>query len=143
MQIRKNRTKEELTNETRKKRRKKGTALGAYAEVKGTKMFSPDLDLAVIQASSQKKKVNVAVEKGDEPTVTSVSVVVLATDNMSIMTETDDENNEEKHKPPINEENQKLKVSKRIGVYFKNISYTNFAPFLHRRSCNKIKENLN
>lgn len=59
MQIRKNRTNDEITEDNKGKRRRKGTALGAYALVKGTKMFSPDLDLAVIQASDVKKKVNV------------------------------------------------------------------------------------
>ena len=73
MQIRKNRTKDELTEDNKGKRRRKGTALGAYALVKGTKMFSPDLDLAVIEASNVKKKVN--VKAADDESQMEVSAI--------------------------------------------------------------------
>ena len=83
-QIRKNRTKEELTEDNRGKRRRKGTALGAYALVNGAKKFSPDLDLAVIQAGVE-KKVNVkSADDESEMVMSAITNGSTDTENIDI-----------------------------------------------------------
>src|SRR6056300_20481 len=131
--LKKNRTKEELTDENRKKRRKKGSALGAYAKIKGGKLFSPNIDLEVIEASSKMfdKNDNVDGEEGtkkmaaakpppsidddDDRTVTSVSttpILSVLSNPMSDSSSSDDELDELPNFSSEDDEVKKLKVSK-------------------------------
>jgi hypothetical protein len=141
MQIRKNRMKEELTEDNRKKRRKKGTALGAYAVVKGTKMFAPDIDMGVLDASDERKQINLSSKKpkkkvvqDDETTLTSISAVSATV--LDCDSDSDDAEGETNKLPGFpdflvleeDEEKRKLKVRYRnvcIRTYF---LFTNLRP---------------
>ena len=145
MQIRKNRMKEELTEDNRKKRRKKGTALGAYAVVKGTKMFAPDIDMGVLEASDERKQINLSSKKSskkpkkkvvqdDETTLTSISAVSATV--LDCDSDSDDAEVETSNLPDFpdfleleeDEEKRKLKVRYRnvcIQTYF---LFTNLRP---------------
>ena len=132
MQIRKNRMKEELTEDNRKKRRKKGTALGAYAVVRGTRMFAPDIDMGVLDAADERKQINLSSKKpkkkvveDDETTVTSISAVsatVLECDSDS--DDAEGETNKLPDFPLLEEEKEKrkLKVRKISMCVYEHIS---------------------